>query len=312
MMYTIETEELTKRFGDLVAVDNLTLRVKEGEIFGFLGPNGAGKTTTVRMLVGILTPSSGNARVGGYDLLKETERIKEIIGYMSQHFGLYEDLTVWENLTFYARLYLKDKRKSALAANEVMERFGLDFYRDHLVRNLSGGWRQRLGLACAMVHKPKIAFLDEPTAGIDPVTRRVIWDMLYELAQGGTTLFVTTHYMEEAEHCNTIGFIWQGRLIACAQPSEVKERIMGEEVVRLRVEPFFPAFEFLKEMGEPIRDVNSYGDAIHLMVKDAKEALPVIERELNSRGFSIKELTKANPTIEDVFVYLSRKELKKG
>ena len=163
-----------------------------------------------------------------------------------------------------------------------------------------------------MVHKPKIAFLDEPTAGIDPVTRRVIWDMLYELAQGGTTLFVTTHYMEEAEHCNTIGFIWQGRLIACAQPSEVKERIMGEEVVRLRVEPFFPAFEFLKEMGEPIRDVNSYGDAIHLMVKDAKEALPVIERELNSRGFSIKELTKANPTIEDVFVYLSRKELKKG
>src|SRR5262245_44445734 len=222
MSYVVETDNLTRRFGDFVAVDRVTLRVTPGEVFGFLGPNGSGKTTTIRMLCGLLAPTEGSGRVLGFDIGRESEAIKARIGYMSQKFSLYNDLTVRENLQFYADVYGIDRGERAGRIAELIEMAGLRGRERERVSNLSGGWKQRLALACAIVHRPRVLFLDEPTGGVDPEARRAFWELIYELAQGGVTVFVTTHYMDEAEHCNRIGLMYGGKLVALDTPASLK------------------------------------------------------------------------------------------
>jgi ABC-2 type transport system ATP-binding protein len=303
----IQTNNLTRRFGSVVAVDDLNLSISRGQIFGFLGPNGAGKSTTIRMLCGILRPSEGSGTVGGYDIVKQPEKIKRIIGYMSQSFGLYHDLTVEENLAFYSRIYLRDWKKARQKCEDIIEAMMLGDYRHQLSAKLSGGWKQRLALACAVVHEPEILFLDEPTAGIDPVSRRVLWDILYDLSQNkGITLFVTTHYMEEAERCNKIGFIWHGRLVACDSPDNVKSRIMVDELLNLECSDIQKAFKVLSESGE-ITDVNIYGDELHIVVPNAAEGIESVRRLMDETGVTVHKLEPIEASIEDVFVSLSRK-----
>ncbi len=306
MTNAIETHHLTKKFGHTVAVHDVNLSIRTGEIFGFLGPNGAGKSTTIRMLCGILEPTSGGGRVGGCDLLREAEKLKEKIGYMSQHFGLYQDLTVEENLWFYGRLYIDDRKACRDNIAATLELLELEPYRRYLAANLSGGWRQRLALACSIVHRPEIVFLDEPTAGIDPVSRRVLWDFLYELSRQNTTLFVTTHYMEEAERCNRIGFIWQGSLVACDAPANIKDRYMEADVINLNCDDKNRAYALLKN--EPqVADVNLYGDDIHITAHDAGSVIPRVESLLAEENIGVRELQQIRPSIEDVFVALSKR-----
>jgi ABC-2 type transport system ATP-binding protein len=303
----IQTQHLTRRFGDLVAVDDVNLRIARGEIFGFLGPNGSGKSTTIRMLCGILRPSAGGGTVGGHDIVKQPENIKRIIGYMSQSFGLYNDLTVEENLSFYSRIYLRDWNQARKKREQIIEAMNLAEYRNQLSGRLSGGWKQRLALACAVVHEPEILFLDEPTAGIDPVSRRVLWDILYDLSQNkGITLFVTTHYMEEAERCNKIGFIWRGRLVACDTPDNVKSTVMTDQLLNLECSDIQRAFEILSRLAGII-DVNIYGNELHIVVSDAEAAVQTVRREMASAGVEVYTLERIPASIEDVFVSLSRK-----
>ncbi len=218
--YAVETHDLTRRFGEFTAVDHVTLTVESGEVFGFLGPNGSGKTTTIRMLCGLLAPSSGSGRVLGYDIGRESEAIKARIGYMSQRFSLYSDLTVLENLRFYADVYGLSRGERAGRITELLALAGLEGREQTMTSALSGGWKQRLALACAIVHRPQVLFLDEPTGGVDPEARRLFWDLIYDLAHGGVTIFVTTHYMDEAEHCNRIGMMHGGKLIALDTPPD--------------------------------------------------------------------------------------------
>jgi len=301
----IEARKLEKRYGAKVAVDQLDLSVARGEIFGFLGPNGAGKSTTIRMLCGLLRPSAGEARVAGFSVVHEPDRVKERIGYMSQQFGLYADLTVEENLSFFAGLFYPE----AKVAREMIERtisvLGLEGYRRYLASALSGGWKQRLALGCAIVHEPEIVFLDEPTAGIDPVSRRAIWDELYELGARGVTLFVTTHYMEEAERCHRIGFIHAGRLVACDTPAGIKARSLKEAILRIRAAPVQESFKRLR--GRPgIIDVNIYGDELHAVVPEAASGAEKVRAELSQAGFRVDLVEPVSPSIEDVFVALSK------
>ncbi len=303
----IETTHLTRRFGSLVAVDDLDLKISRGEVFGFLGPNGSGKSTTIRMLCGILRPSEGTGTVGGYDIVKQPEKIKRIIGYMSQSFGLYNDLTVEENLAFYSRIYLRSWKRAKEKREAIIESMGLGEYRHQLSARLSGGWKQRLALACAVVHEPEILFLDEPTAGIDPVSRRVLWDILYDLSHNkGMTLFVTTHYMEEAERCNQIGFIWRGRLVACDTPDNVKSRVMTDELLNLKCSDIQKAFEILSASDE-IVDVNIYGEELHVVAPSAHEGTETVRRLMKEAGVEVHQLEPIEASIEDVFVSLSRK-----
>ncbi len=303
----IETRHLTRRFGDLVAVDDLSLSIARGEIFGFLGPNGAGKSTTIRMLCGILRPSDGTGTVGGYDIVKQPEQIKQIIGYMSQSFGLYNDLTVEENLAFYSRIYLRDWKQARRKSEAIIDAMGLGEYRNQLSAKLSGGWKQRLALACAVVHEPQILFLDEPTAGIDPVSRRVLWDILYDLSQNkGITLFVTTHYMEEAERCNKIGFIWKGRLVASDSPDNVKTKVMTDRILNLECSDIQKAFKIISE-SDKLLDVNIYGNELHIVVDDIEEGKRTIRELMNEAGIDVSTLEPIAASIEDVFVSLSRK-----
>jgi len=305
-MNTIESSQLTKKFDKVTAVNNLNLSIEEGEIFGFLGPNGSGKSTTIRMLCGLLEPTSGSGTVGGYNIITEAEKIKTIIGYMSQSFGLYRDLTVEENLTFYSKLYLSDKKEAARRREETVETIGLGRYLNYLAANLSGGWKQRLALACAVVHRPKILFLDEPTAGIDPVSRRIMWDFLYDLSSSGMTLFITTHYMEEAERCNKIGFIWEGNLVAYDTPQGVKDNFKLYQIIKIQCSKITEAFKLL-EGHELIKDINIYGDALHLGVDSVEESMPLFRHLLKDKGITISDMTTIAPSIEDVFVALSKR-----
>ena len=303
-MNAIEASRLVKKFDTLVAVNDVSFEIKKGEIFGFLGPNGAGKSTTIRMLCGILSPTSGSARIMNFDLATQIDRVKPLIGYMSQSFGLYSDLTVEENLWFYARLYLP-----ARAVGETVEKTirSLEFgtYRKTLAAKLSGGWRQRLALGCALVHDPEVVFLDEPTAGIDPVSRRTMWDYFYELAEGGKTLFVTTHYMEEAERCHRIGFIWNGKLAALDSPHRIRTEFHAHEIVSLRTERLNEAFRQVKTL-PGILDVNLYGEELHVAVPNASEAIPQIRSAMDRAGLPLGRLERIQPSIEDVFVALSK------
>ncbi len=304
-MYDIETFDLTKKFGDIIAVNSVNLKIHEGEIFGLLGPNGAGKSTLVRLLCALLKPTSGSANVGGFSVIKEPEKVKKIIGYMSQRFGLYDDLTVEENISFYAGIYLNDKKLARKRTEEIIEQLSFEKYRKTLAMHLSGGWRQRLSFATAIVHEPKIVFLDEPTSGVDPVSRRQFWELVYDLSAQGKTVLVTTHYMDEAERCNRIAFILNGKIMAVDSPSEIKKKYMSGEVINIIPEDLMSSYALLSSL-DFIQDIGIFGDSIHIVVENADEKILEISQFLRKKNLRFLKIEKIQPSIEDVFVSLTK------
>jgi ABC-2 type transport system ATP-binding protein len=296
-------KDLEKRFGNFMAVNRISFDVGRGEIFGFLGPNGAGKSTTIRMLCGILSPSSGSGTVAGMDITKEAEKIKAHIGYMSQKFSLYEDLTVEENINFYGGIYNIPEDKKQKRKEWVIAMAGLKEHRGVRTAFLSGGWRQRLALGCAILHEPPILFLDEPTSGVDPISRRQFWDLIYEFSGKGITIFVTTHYMDEAEYCDRIGLIYRGELIALGTPEVLKTRLMKEEVLDVQCSRPQEAMELIENFPE-VQEVALFGKGLHLVVRDAGKTIQEIPGLLNAQGFEVFQIEKIIPSLEDVFVSL--------
>ena len=305
----IEIDGLTKRFGAFTAVDHVSFSVDKGSIFGFLGPNGSGKSTVIRMLCGILEPSDGTARIDGHDVVRDTEAIKEIIGYMSQQFSLYDELTVNENLLFAGKLYGLSGRRLNQRRDEMIAVTHLEPYLDRRANHLSGGWRQRLAMACALMHKPTVLFLDEPTAGIDPVARRELWDLLFEFAGRGMTLFVTTHYMDEAERCDHVGYIYMSKLIVCGEPDELKrlDEVSPSGTRRLDVtcDHVTTALRAMREI-HGVRSATVFGQSMHLLV-DENLKLEEIEDKLREVGIGHSQIHEIGPSLEDVFVTLSAK-----
>ncbi|MBI3630214.1 MAG: ABC transporter ATP-binding protein [Candidatus Rokubacteria bacterium] len=304
----VVTRGLTRRFGKIVAVDHLDLTVRTGELFGFLGPNGAGKSTTLRMLCGILEPSEGEGRVLGIDLIAEPERVKSAIGYMSQRFSLYDDLTVEENLTFYARVYMVPKTERDGRIGQMIRLADLVGRERQLAGQLSGGYRQRLALASALVHGPRLIFLDEPTAGIDPVSRRTFWALVRRLADQGTTILVTTHYMDEAELCDTLGFIYQGRLIAQGSPAHIKTEAFRRTVIEVDVEDLRRAGDLLSDW-PAVEEVVRIGTRLRLIMADGP-GLEEVRAFLAERGLTVHWLHEVEPSVEDLFVSFVDKERK--
>jgi len=310
----IHAQGLVRRFGKFVAVDGVDLRVDKGEVFGFLGPNGSGKTTVIKMLTGLLPISGGAAWVDGLDVRADAEGVRERIGYMSQKFSLYDDLTVSENMTFYGSIYgLRNARlKQRLEA--TIELNGLQPYVNRQAGKLSGGWKQRLALGCAMLHEPKMMFLDEPTAGIDPVARRQLWDLIFELSGHGVTFFVTTHYIDEAERCSHVGYIYYGRMIADGTPDELKAmpdvRPPGTKRVEITAPEITRALRLARAM-DGIRTATVFGQAIHALVEERFD-LGQMRQELASHGIHVKEVRELEPSLEDVFVELTYKHKETG
>jgi ABC-2 type transport system ATP-binding protein len=308
----IITSDLTKRFDGFTAVDNVSFHVGRGEIFGFLGPNGAGKTTTIRMLMGLLAPTHGSATVLGYDIAGKTGQLKEKIGYVSQRFSLYNDLTVDENLNFFGRAYGVTGTTLKRRKHDILEMAGLIERERELTKNLSGGWRQRLALGCAIMHHPDLLFLDEPTAGVDPISRREFWDLLYVLAHQGRTVFITTHYMDEAEHCHRLGFVERGRLVAFGTPEQIKTDKMEGKVVEIDSNNPAEAMKLLRR-SKLFSDVSLYGAQIHVVTKDAESQMLSINHLLTSEGISITDMAIIPPSLEDVFISTIREnEREKG
>ena len=299
--YAVEVVNLTKKFGDFTAVDGVTFNIRRGQIFGFLGPNGAGKTTTIRMLLCLLRPTAGQAAVLGYDIVRQPEEIRRHIGYMSQRFSLYQDLTVSENLDFYGRTYGVRGERLRKRKQFVIEMAGLEGRERELTRNLSGGWKQRLALGAAILHEPDMLFLDEPTAGVDPISRRAFWDLLYELAEEGTTIFVTTHYMDEAEHCQDLAFIHNGRIIAQGAPEEIKLDKMQGQVLEIDCTQPDVAIGLLREM-DLFEEVALYGALIHVVAEGVAEQKPRIEQSLTGAGVQVQAMDVIAPSLEDVFI----------
>ncbi len=295
------TEGLTKAFDHFVAVDHISFCVARGTIFGFLGPNGSGKTTTIRMLLGLLKPSAGRASILGFDCVRETEQIRQRAGYMSQRFSLYNDLTVVENLNFYGRTYGVRGGRLAERKAFVLDMAGLRGRERELTRNLAGGWKQRLALGAAILHEPEILFLDEPTAGVDPVSRRRFWELLYLLAEGGTTIFVTTHYMDEAEQCQELAFIHRGQIVAQGSPAEIKARQMRGQVLEIECWPTEVALPALKALGL-FDEVALYGARIHAVADGVAELLPRAEAALSAAGVTVTQAMVIPPSLEDVFI----------
>jgi ABC-type multidrug transport system ATPase subunit len=306
----IECEGLTKRFGNFTAVDHVSFSVERGSIFGFLGPNGSGKSTVIRMLCGILEPTEGSARIGGRDVAKEGNAIKEMIGYMSQKFSLYDELTVKENLTFSGKLYGMRDRELKQRRNELIALTHLEPYLDRRAALLSGGWRQRLAMACALMHKPTVLFLDEPTAGIDPVARRELWDLLFEFAGQGMTLFVTTHYMDEAERCSHVGYIYMGRLIVCGEPDDLKRmpEVSPPGTRRLDITCDHVTIGLRAMRDVPgVQSATVFGQSMHLLV-DERVTETQIEDKLRLVGIEHAEIHEIGPSLEDVFVTLTNRQ----
>jgi ABC-2 type transport system ATP-binding protein len=299
--HAVQAMDLTREFGDFTAVDRVSFTVERGVIFGFLGPNGAGKTTTIRMLLGLLKPTSGEATVLGFDIVRHTAEIKKRIGYMSQRFSLYDDLTVDENLNFFGRTYGVRGRRLPQRKAFVLQMAGLEGRERELTRNLSGGWKQRLALGTAVLHEPEMLFLDEPTAGVDPISRRGFWDLLYELAEGGTTIMVTTHYMDEAEHCQDLAFIQRGRIVAKGSPAVIKETKMRGQVLEIDCDQPALAIPALREMGA-FEEVALYGALIHAVAPDVEALRQEIEQTLESTGVQVRTLDVIAPSLEDVFI----------
>ena len=301
----VEVQNLTKRFGSFTAVAGISFAVRRGEIFGFLGPNGAGKSTTIRMLCGLLAPSSGSGRVAGFDIVRDTEKIKTRIGYMSQKFSLYDELTAEENIDFYSGIYCLPKAKKAERKAWVLKMAGLEAHRTSRTSELSGGWKQRLALGCAVLHEPPILFLDEPTSGVDPISRRQFWDLIYSLSGQGVTVFVTTHYMEESEYCDRLGIIYRGELIALGTPRELKTRHMQEAVLEVECERPNDAMELLERLPE-VREAALFGKGLHAVASgaDAAPAIQAIRAALAGAGIHATTVERIIPTLEDVFVSL--------
>lgn len=309
---TIKVAGLTKKFGDFTAVDAVDFEVKKGSIFGFLGPNGSGKSTVIRMLCGLLKPTAGSAMLDGVDVIRDPEAIKERIGYTSQRFSLYEDLTVDENVHFFASIYGLRGGKRESRRSEVIEMMSLGPYANRLAGNLSGGWKQRLAVGCSLLHEPRILFLDEPTAGIDPVARRELWDILFLLASQGTTLFVTTHYMDEAERCSHVGYIHLSKLIACGEPDQLKQMPVvtpkGSTRYEIDCDRATEALAFLRRI-EEVNDGTLFGQRIHLLVSESLSESEIREM-LSAKGFECEAVRSIGPSLEDVFVMLTK--LRKG
>ena len=305
----IKCEGLTKRFGTFTAVDHISFSVEKGSIFGFLGPNGSGKSTAIRMLCGILEPTDGTAKIGGHDIVRETEPIKEMIGYMSQQFSLYDELTVNENLIFSGKLYgLRDKELKQ-RRDEMIETTHLEPFIGRRASQLSGGWRQRLAMACSLMHKPTVLFLDEPTAGIDPVARRELWDLLFEFEGQGMTLFVTTHYMDEAERCDHVGYIYMSKLIVCGEPDELKQmpevNPPGTRRLDVTCDHVTTALQAVRQL-RGVRSATVFGQSMHLLV-DENVKRAQIDEKLRGAGIGHTEIHEIGPSLEDVFVELSAK-----
>ncbi len=304
--WVIETERLERRFGSLIAVRDVSLKVARGTIFGVLGPNGAGKSTTIRMLCGILTPSGGSGRVVGFDIVREAESIKQNIGYMTQRFSLYEDLSVEENLKFYAGIYGVPRRKQSARLEQVLESSGLRDRRRQLAGTLSGGWKQRVALASATIHEPRLLFLDEPTAGVDPVSRREFWEQIHHLAEAGTSIVVTTHYMDEAERCHEIAFIFRGQLLDTGTPRQIVER-RGLRAAEIEIEG---AGELVPKLRADARveEIAHYGHLIRLCTKDHADPLRVLADVLPGGAEPATDAREVRPTVEDAFVSMVREE----
>ncbi len=299
-------DRLTKVFGNFTAVDQVSFEARKGEIFGFLGPNGAGKTTTIKMMAGLLLPTSGDGTVAGFDILTETEAIKRRIGYMSQLFSLYGDLTVEENIAFFSGLNGVPRGRRAERRDWVLEMAGLTEHRGRLTRDLPLGWKQRLALGCAVLHEPPILFLDEPTSGVDPISRRRFWDLIYALADEGITAFVSTHYMEEAEYCHRLALMNRGRLIALDTPTRLRTR-MREPIFEVKTDQSPKVVEALQ--GQPgMIEAAMFGRAVHVTVEDVAKARVSIPALLESRGMRVQGIKEIPPSLEDIFVSLIRAE----
>jgi ABC-2 type transport system ATP-binding protein len=299
----VTVRDLERRFGSFVAVNRVSFDVAKGEIFGFLGPNGSGKSTTIRMLAGILAPSGGTGTVAGFDVRTEAEKIKAHIGYMSQRFSLYEDLTVEENIDFYSGIYRIPTEKRRERKEWVVGMAGLTEHRASRTAILSGGWKQRLALGCAVLHEPPVIFLDEPTSGVDPLSRRRFWDLIYDLSAKGVTVFVTTHYMEEAEYCDRIGLIHRGDLIAVGTPRELKTTLMREDVIEVICERPQDAMAEIDGI-EAVKEVALFGKGLHAVAVDGDAAAVAIRQRLEARGYRVDRIEAITPSLEDVFVSL--------
>jgi ABC-2 type transport system ATP-binding protein len=303
----VRIENLVKRFGDFTAVDRVSLEVKRGEIFGFLGPNGAGKSTTIRILCGLLPPTSGRATVGGFDVAMQPEEVKRSIGYMSQKFSLYDDLSVKENIEFFAGVYGVSPENFPARRDFVLRMAGLEDKLETQTRLLSGGWKQRLALGCAILHEPPILFLDEPTSGVDPIARRSFWELIYQLSESGHTIFVTTHYMDEAEYCHRIALMYNGRTIALGSPEELKKSLGQGHLLMLETSRLLDSMTLLQGR-EGILDVAVFGGGLHVKVDNDEAAIPRIRAVLEQAGIEVRSLEPITPSMEDVFVSLIEKE----
>jgi ABC-2 type transport system ATP-binding protein len=309
-MNTIEVQNLTKRFGNFTAVDHINFEVKEGEIFGFLGANGAGKSTTIRMLCALLTSTEGTARVGGFDINTQPHEVKKSIGYMSQKFSLYEDLTVEENIDFFGRVY-------GLSNNELQERkkwvlniANLQGREKSITQTLSGGWKQRLALGCAVLHRPRIVFLDEPTSGVDPLMRRKFWELINEMSAEGVTVLVTTHFLEEAEYCNDIILINAGKIIATGSPKELKENYIKYPILEVQCSNVIHAMEMVESQPWAV-ETSVFGTYLHVSVPNEDEAKKNIVSLLRGKNIDVVNIERITPSLEDVFIYLLEEEARK-
>lgn len=297
----VSVQNLEKRFGEFTAVNRINFEVRKGEIFGFLGPNGAGKSTTIRMLCGIIPPTSGSGQVSGFDIIKEQYKIKQHIGYMSQKFSLYNDLTIEENIDFYSGIYKIPKNEKKERLQETIMTAGLQGMETNLTSTLAGGWKQRLALGCALLHRPRIIFLDEPTSGVDPITRANFWGVIKKLAAEGVTVFVTTHYMDEAENCNRMVLIYHGTIIAQGSPQEMKTKCMKNEVLEITMPKSQDWLEKISKI-ESIKEAALFGANIHTVVYDSSKAIPAIKDFLSKEGVENFSVNKILPSLEDVFV----------
>lgn len=301
---SVEVEHLTKRFGTFVAVDDISFEAHRGEIFGFLGPNGSGKSTTIRILCGLLRPTSGRAKVAGIDVAQDPEGVRQHIGYMSQKFSLYNDLRVSENLRFFAGLYSVAKKDLPERIAWALKMAGLEGRENAPTSSLPVGWKQRLALGCAVLHRPPIVFLDEPTSGVDPVSRRQFWELIHQMVGEDVTVFVTTHYMDEAEYCNRLALLDRGSIVAMGTPTELKSRHMKGQLLLVECEPLGPALESLQR-APGVLDAAVFGNTLHVVVSDANAAIPSIREILQGKGFRVARVESIAPSLEDVFVSLT-------
>ncbi len=301
---SVVVEDLVKKFGDFVAVDHVSLETHRGEIFGFLGPNGAGKSTTIRMLCGLLRPTSGCATVAGFDVARDPESVRQNIGYMSQKFSLYNDLTVTENLRLFAGMYSVPRKVVEERIAWAINMAALQEHENKLTGELPGGWKQKLALGCAVLHRPPILFLDEPTSGVDPISRRTFWDLIHQMASEGVTVFVTTHYMDEAEYCNRLALIFRGRMVALGTPTELKQSSMKGDLLLLECDPLGEAVGLL-ENAPGVLDSAVFGNALHLVVREAASSIPQITQYLTQRNIKVERMERIHPSLEDVFVAIT-------